>query len=137
MDLKQRSDLKGLMANRNKRQTSRDVLKVEVPPSLPPPPPPPTDLGLQANPNLRSKRTVDDLEEGEVGPQKGVKQQKKAREPKDKKAKSVDNRDKAVVRQGQRTWSPRLKIDGAPISWDATIWESQRGQATYLVEALQ
>ena len=103
MDLKQRSDLKGLMANRNKRQTSRDVLKVEVPPSLPPPPPPPTDLGLQANPNLRSKRTVDDLEEDEVGPQKGVKQQKKARELKDKRAKFVDSQDEVVVRRGQRT----------------------------------
>ena len=136
MDLKQRSGLKGLMANRNKRQTSRDVPKVQVPPSLPPPPPLPTDLGLQANSNMRRKRTVDDLEEGEVGPQKGVKQQKKAREPKDKRVKFMDNRDEAIVRQGQRTWSPRLKIDGAPISWDARIWESQRGQARYLAEAL-
>ena len=55
------------------------------------------------------------MEEGEVGPQKGVKQQKKVREPKDKRAKSVDSRDKAVVRWGQRTWSPRLEIDGASI----------------------
>ena len=85
------------MANRNKGQTSRDVPKVQVPPSLPLPPSPPIDLELQANPNLRRKRTVNDLQEGEVGPQKGVKQQKKAREPKDKRAKSVDSRDKAVV----------------------------------------
>ena len=70
MDLKQRSSLKGLMANRNKGQFSRDAPKVQVPTSLPPPPPPPTDLGLQANSNLRRKRPVDDLEEGEVGPQK-------------------------------------------------------------------
>ena len=74
MDLKQRSGLKGLMANRNKGQSSRDVPKVQVPPSLPPPPPPPIDLELQANLNLRRKRPVDDLEEGDVGPQKGVKQ---------------------------------------------------------------
>ena len=74
MDLKQRSGLKGLMANRNKGRTSRDVPKVQVPPSLPPPSPPPIELRLQANSNLRRKRTVDDLEEGEVGPQKGVKQ---------------------------------------------------------------
>ena len=100
MDLKQRSGLKGLMANRNKGRTSRDVPKVQVPPSLPPPSPPPIELGLQANSNLRRKRTVDDLEEGEVGPQKGVKQQKKAREPKDKRNKSMDNRDEAVVRRG-------------------------------------
>ena len=97
MDLKQRSGLKGLMANRNKGQTARDVPKVQVPPSLPHPPLPSTNLGLQANPNLR-KRTVDDLEEGEVSPQKGVKQQKKTREPKDKMAKSVDSQDEAVVR---------------------------------------
>ena len=37
----------------------------------------------------------------------------------------------------QRTWSPRLELDGAPILWDATLWESQRGQASYLAEALQ
>ena len=79
------------MANRNKGQTSKDVPKTQVPLSLPPPPPPPTGLGLQANPNLRRKKTVEDLEEGEVGPQKGVKQQKKAKKPKDKRAKSVDS----------------------------------------------
>ena len=124
------------MANRNEGQTSKDVPKVQVPPSLPLPPLPPTNLELQANPNLRRKRLVDDLEEGEVEPQKGVKQQKKAKEPKDKRAKSVDSRDEAVMRRGQRTWSLRLEIDGAPISWDATIWESRRGQATYLAEAL-
>ena len=28
-------------------------------------------------------------------------------------------------------------MDGAPISWDALIWESQRGYATYLAEALE
>ena len=42
----------------------------QVPASLPPPPPLqlPTYLGLKANPNLRKKRQVEDLEEGEVGP---------------------------------------------------------------------
>ena len=46
MNLKQRSGLKGLMTNRNKGQTSRDIPEVQVPPSLPPPPPPPTNLWL-------------------------------------------------------------------------------------------
>jgi len=46
MDLKQRSGLKGLMPNRNKGLTSRDVPKVQVPANLPPLPPPPTNLGL-------------------------------------------------------------------------------------------
>ena len=42
---------------------------------------------------------VEDLEEGEVGPQKRAKQQKKTREPKDKRAKSVESRDKVELRQ--------------------------------------
>ena len=41
MDLKQRIGLRGLMANRNKASTSKEVPKTQIPPSLPPPPPPP------------------------------------------------------------------------------------------------
>jgi len=115
MDLKQRTDLKGLMANGNKGQTSKDVPKTQVPLSLPPSPSPPTDLELQANPNLRKKKLVEDLEDGKVGPQKGAKQQRKAKDPKDKRAKSVDNWDEAEVRRGQRTLSPRLEMNGALI----------------------
>ena len=74
MDLKPRTDLKGLLANRNKRSTSKEVPKTQVPPSFPSPPPPPIDLELKANLNLRKKRPVEDLEEGEVAPQKGAKQ---------------------------------------------------------------
>ena len=58
------------MANRNKGKSFRDVPKTQVPASLPSSPSPPIDLGLQANPNLRRKRPVDDLEEGEVRLQK-------------------------------------------------------------------
>jgi len=90
------------MASRNKGQSSKDATKVQVPTNLPPPPPPPPppiNPGLQANLNLRRKRLVDDLEEGEVKPQQ-AKQQKKAKEPKDKRAKSIDSRDKAAVRRG-------------------------------------
>ena len=76
------------------------------------------------------------MKEGEVRPQQ-AKQQKKAKEPKDKRSKSIDSRDEAAIRKGQRTWSPRLELDDVPISWDAMLWESQRGQATYLAEALQ
>ena len=32
---------------------------------------------------------------------------------------------------------PSLEVGGAPIPWDATIWESQRGHAIFLVEALK
>ena len=68
MDLKPRPGLKGLMSNRNKGQFSKDAPKVQAPTSLPLPRSPPTDPGLQANPNLRRKRPVDELEEGEVRP---------------------------------------------------------------------
>ena len=69
MDLKPRSGLRGLMSNRNKGQSSKDAPKEQVPASLPPPPPS-TDPALQSIPNLRWKRLVEELEEGEVGPQK-------------------------------------------------------------------
>ena len=137
MDLKPRSSLKGLLANRNKGSTSKEGPKTQVPPSLPlPPPPPPTDLELKVILNFKKKRPVEDLEEGEVAPQKGAKQQKKAKDPKDKRANSMENRDEVEVRRGQCSWVPRLEVEGAPIPWDATIWESQR-YATVLTEALE
>ena len=102
MDLKQRIGLRGLMANRNKGSTSKEVPKAQVPASLLPfPPQLLADLGSKVNPDLRKKRQVEDLEEGEEGPQKGAKQQKKAREPKVKRAKSVESWDEAELRQSQ------------------------------------
>ena len=56
MDLKQRSSLKGLLANRNKGSTSKEVTKTQVPPNLPPPPPPVTVEGLIPCPDLKKKR---------------------------------------------------------------------------------
>ena len=41
MDLKQRTSLKGLLANRNKGSTSKEIPKTQVPFSLPSPPPSP------------------------------------------------------------------------------------------------
>ena len=95
MDLKQRIGLMGLLANRNKGSTSKEAPKTQVPTNLPPPPPPQlaTDLELKANPNLKKKRTAEDLEERKVGPQKRAKQQRKTREPKEKRAQSVESRD--------------------------------------------
>ena len=58
---------------------------------------------------------MEELEEGEVGLEK-VRQQKKGKEPKERRTRSVDSRDEAAVRREQRTWSPRLELDGAPIS---------------------
>ena len=78
---------------------------------------------------------MEELEEGEVGLEK-AKQQKKGKEPKEKRTRFVDSRDEAAMRREQRTWSPCLELDGTPISWDATLWESQRGQTSYLAETL-
>ena len=61
--------LKELMAARNKVSTSKEATKSQVPPTLPhPPPPPPTDLGLKAALDLKKKRPIGDLKEGEVPP---------------------------------------------------------------------
>ena len=101
--MKPRTSLKGLLANKNKGLISKEVPKTQVPSSLSlPPPPPPTDLELKAISNLRKKRPVEDLEEGEVAPQKGAKQQKKAKDPKDKRAKLEESEDEAEVHRGQR-----------------------------------
>ena len=72
-----------------------------------------------------------------MAPQKGAKQQKKAKDSKDKRAKSVESWDKAEVHQGPHTWALQLKMEGAPIPWDAIIWESQRAHATHLAKALK
>ena len=109
--------MKGLLANRNKGSTPKEAPKTQVSTNLPPPPPPQlaADLELKANPNLKKKRTVEDLEEGKVGPQKGAKQQRKTREPKDKRAQSVESRDEAKLRREQCFWAPRLEVEGAHI----------------------
>ena len=69
MDLKPRSGLRGLMSNRNIGQSSKDAPKEQVPASLPPPPLS-TDPVLQPIRNLRRKRPIEELEKGDVSPQK-------------------------------------------------------------------
>ena len=96
MDLKKRPGLKGLLASKNKGGTSKEVPKTQ-PPVVLPPPSPPTDLDLQAIPNLKKMRTDHELEEGEVTPRKGNKQQKIAKDPRVKRGTSVDSRDEAEV----------------------------------------
>ena len=98
MDLKPRYGLKGLLSNRNKGQSSRDAPKEQATSKLPPPLPPTADPTLQPLPNLRWKRPVEELEEGEVGPEK-AKQQKKGKEPNEKRTKFVDSRDEAAMRR--------------------------------------
>ena len=100
MHLKQRTSLKGLLPNRNKGLTSKEVPKTQIPPKLPTPSPsPPADLGLHANPNLKKKRPMQDLEEGEVVSQRGTKQPRVTKDPKDKRATSMESQDEAEVRQ--------------------------------------
>ena len=50
---------------------------------------------------------------------------------------SQEEQNRANVRMTQRTWSPRLEVDGAPIPWNASIREFQRGRAGYIAEGLE
>ena len=88
-------------------------------------------------PNLKKIRPDQELEEGELVPRKENKQQKMAKDPRDRRGPSVDNRDEAEVRRPQRPWAPRLEMDGATIPYDASIWDAPRGHANYLVQVLQ
>ena len=96
------------MATRGKKSTSKLAPTSKVTP--PPPPQIPLDLDLKANIDLKKKRPVDMLEEGEMGPQKGTME-------------SREEQHRADVRMPQRIWSPRLEVDGAPIPWGASVRE--------------
>ena len=124
MALNQMRSLRDLMAFRNKGATSQEVPKSQVPPTLPPPPP--TDLGLHGMKEMKKKRPQQEIEEGELLPQKGTKQQKTAKDPKDRRSSSMDSREEqnpTEVRLQQRAWSPRLEVDGAAIPWNASVRE--------------
>ena len=77
------------------------------------------------------------MEEEVLVPRKENKQQKTTKDPRDKKGNSVDSRDEVEVRRSQRSWAPRLEMDGAAIPYDASIWDAPRGHANYLAQALQ
>ena len=58
------------------------------------------------------------LEEGEMGPRKGTKQQKMVPEARSRRSQSLESREeqrRADMRVTQCIWSPRLEVDGAPI----------------------
>ena len=67
------------------------------------------------------------MEEGEVLLQKGIKQQKTAKDKRNPSAKSREDLSGVEVCTQQRTWAPRLEIDGAAIPWNTFIKEFQRG----------
>ena len=77
------------------------------------------------------------MEEGKLIPQKENKQQKMTKDPRDRRGPFVESRDEAEIRQPQRSWAPRLEIDGAAIPYDTSIWDVPRGHANYLAQALQ
>ena len=49
----------------------------------------------------------------------------------------MESRDDVEIRCQQRTWAPMIEMDGAPIPYDSTIKESNRGHSMYLAQALE
>jgi len=76
MALNSRKGLKDLVAGRNKGSSSKEAPKTQLPPN-PPLPPLPSPLSLLPDLNLqKKKRKENDIEEGEIAPLRGPKQQK-------------------------------------------------------------
>ena len=73
MAFKTGPSLRDLMKNRNKAPSPQEKNKSKLPVN-PPPPQLPVDLRLKSNPDLRRKRYIEALEEGEMTPSKGNKQ---------------------------------------------------------------
>ena len=84
--------LRELMKNRNKAPSPQDKNKSK-PPVNPPPPPLqlPADLKLKPNPDLKSKRHIEALEEGEMAPYKGSKQPRQSQDRRSRRSNSVDS----------------------------------------------
>ena len=62
------------------------------------------------------------------------------KDPRDRRSTSVDNREeqnRVDVRLSQRTWSPRLEVDGAVILWNTSVRDFQKRRAGYIAEALE
>ena len=53
-------------------------------------------------PNLKKRRPNHELKEGEIAPRKDNKQQKMAKDPRDKRGASIDSRDEAEIHWHQR-----------------------------------
>ena len=89
--------LKELMKSRNKASSPKDKNKSKPPANPPPPPPPPpppqipADLGLKPNPDLRKKKPMDTVKEGELGPSKRNKQAKQTQDYRSRRSSSVNN----------------------------------------------
>ncbi|XP_065628934.1 uncharacterized protein LOC136067264 [Quercus suber] len=135
------ASLRDLMKNRGKRVEPKGTGTSQPAVSLPPPPPQvPVDLGLKPLPNPKKKRPLADNEEREVAPPKGTKRQKVVKDHRSKRASSTESREDAFVpdvRQGPRTWSPKLELDGAPIPWETSLRNYNKGRAGLVAEITQ
>ena len=134
--------LRELMKNRNKAPSPKDKNKSKPPVNPPPPPLPqiPANLGLKPNPDLRKKRHVESIEEGELGPSKGSKQPRQSQDQRNRRSNSVDSQEEppvAQVRRPSRTWLPVLEVDGMPIAYDATLRHYCGGHSGLVAEALE
>nr|XP_023912825.1 GRB10-interacting GYF protein 2-like [Quercus suber] len=134
-DLKLLLKKKGNKAEAKGTRTSRPAV------NLPPPPPPPqvSDSALKPIPDLKKKRPIEPKEREVVLPPK-AKQQKVGKDHSSKRASSVESREEppmADVHRGQRTWSPRLELDGVPFSWETSVKNYDGGRAGLIAEALE
>ena len=122
MASKSGKSLRELMKGRNITPTPQETHKSK-PPVNPPFPPPqlPASLELKPNLELRRKRQQEALEEGEIGPPKGNKQQRKSQDQRSRRSNSVESREDPPVAQVRRpspygllnwrwTVSPSLEI---------------------------
>ena len=132
--------LRELIKGRNKAPSPQEKSKSKPLVNPPPPPQLPADLRLKLNPDLRRKRYTEALEEGEIGPSKGSKQQRQSQDQKSRRSGSVNNREELPVAQvcrPIRTWSPKLEVDGAPIAWDASLRHYHGGHTGHVAKALE
>ena len=133
--------LRELMKGRNKAPSPQEANKSKPPVNpLPPPPQLPVDLKLKPNPELRRKRHQGVLEEGKIGPPKGNKQQRQSQDQRSRRSNSVDSREElpvAQVRRPTRIRSPKLEVDGVPITCDSSIRHYRGGRTGYVAEALE
>ena len=131
--------LREVMKSKNNAPSPQDKNKSK-PPVNPPPPQLPVDLGLKPNPDLRRKRHMEALEEGEIVPSKGSKQPRQSQDQRSRRSNSTDSREEppmAQVRRPTCTWSPKLEVDGVPIEYDAPLRHYLGGHAGLIAEALE
>ena len=134
--------MKDLLTNRAAKVTEKRTGAAQVPPTLPLPPPPAEPKVPAEDPKKKRKG------EDEGATNKGPKRQRNLPPPAQQqktdkgkgRARSVESgeiREMADVRRAQATWSPDLKLDGAPISCQSSIRAFQQGHAHHLAEVLE